>query len=59
MITATLPYNSPAEPKEGEFVAKIVSITEKPVYKAHNGRAGRRWFYRRLWRLTPLWLSTN
>lgn len=38
--TATLPYNSPTEPKEGEFVAKIVTITEKPVYEPHRGRAG-------------------
>lgn len=38
--TATLPYNSPTEPKEGEFVAKIVKITEKSVYEPHRGRAG-------------------
>ena len=38
--TATLPYNSPAEPKEGEFVAKIVKITERPISKPHSGRAG-------------------
>ena len=38
--TATLPYNSPTEPKEGEFVAKIVKITENSVYEPHKGRAG-------------------
>jgi len=40
--TPILPYNAPTEPKAGEWVAKIVNITERPVNKPHGGRAGHR-----------------